>query len=115
MKGSRIMWIEDKSDNGLAGPARIGRVTFSKTGRSVYYKGKRYASLAGSGYKANYIEVQTGKRFWISGCHEDGKDALYNTSVEIDEDVRVEYWTEIRKRPEMLETQSFRARGKYNR
>ena len=31
---SRIMYIECKSD-GLTGPARIGRVTFSKTGRTL--------------------------------------------------------------------------------
>jgi hypothetical protein len=36
----RIMYIEDKS-NGLEGPGRIGRVTFSKTGKSVYYGGGR--------------------------------------------------------------------------
>jgi len=32
---SRIMYIENKS-SGLSGPARIGRVTFSKSGKTVY-------------------------------------------------------------------------------
>jgi hypothetical protein len=32
----RIMYIEAKPD-GVSGPARIGRVKFSKTGRSLYY------------------------------------------------------------------------------
>jgi hypothetical protein len=43
--------------------------------------------------------VETGQEYLISGCHKDGRDALYNTDVEIDEDVRVEYWTEIGSNP----------------
>jgi hypothetical protein len=34
---TRIMYIEQK-DDGINGPARIGRVTFSKSGRSLYYR-----------------------------------------------------------------------------
>jgi hypothetical protein len=45
------MYIEDKSGQ-LVGPARIGRVTFSKTGKSIYYKGKAFRSLKGAGFKA---------------------------------------------------------------
>jgi hypothetical protein len=92
------MYIEDKS-GGLMGPARIGRVTFSKTGRTIYYGGKAFRSLKG-GYKANYYEVASGDSFWISGPKRDGGDALYATHVlpEIDEEVREEYWREIRGR-----------------
>src|SRR5262245_35928302 len=63
---TRIMYIEDKS-GGLAGPARIGRVTFSKTGRTIRYRGRSFQSLKGHGFKANYYDVTTGERFWISG------------------------------------------------
>jgi hypothetical protein len=42
----------------------------------------------------------------------DGRDALYSTDVEIDEDVREEYWTQIRKRPENVHVTRFRANGK---
>lgn len=96
---SRIMYIEDKS-GGLVGAARIGRVTFSKTGRTIYYGGKEFRSLKGAGYKANYYEVESGDRFWITGPKRDGGDALYATHVtpEIDEDVREDYWREIRGR-----------------
>jgi hypothetical protein len=92
------MYIEDKS-TGLVGPSRIGRVTFSKTGRTIYYGGKEFRSLKG-GYKANYYEVESGDRFWITGPKRDGSDALYATHVapQIDEDVREEYWREIRGR-----------------
>jgi len=93
------MYIEDKS-NGLSGPGRIGRVTFSKTGKSVYYAGRTFQSLKGQGFKANYFDVETGEEFWISGCKKHGGDRLYGGVIEIDEDVREEYWMSIRGMPE---------------
>ena len=99
---SRIMYIESKAE-GLNGPARIGRVAFNRTGRTLSYKGKSFQSLKGHGFKANYRETETGDEYWISGPRRDGLDRLYGKSalvVEIDADVREEYWTEIRKQPE---------------
>ena len=94
---TRIMYIEDKL-GGLVGPARIGRVTFSKSGRSISYRDRTFQSLGGRGFKANYFDVETGEHFWISGPKRDGNDRLYGGSkpVEIDEDVSKEYWREIR-------------------
>jgi hypothetical protein len=97
-KKTRIMYIEDKS-GGLNGPARIGRVTFSKSSRSLHYDGRTFQSLGGTGFKANYFEVETGDHFWISGPRKDGRDRLYEGSaklVEIDPDVRDGYWNDIR-------------------
>lgn len=105
---TRIMYIESKAE-GLNGPARIGRVTFNKTGRTLSYKGQSFQSLKGSGFKANYRETQTGEQYWISGPHRDGLDRLYGKSalvVEIDDDVREEYWTEVRKKPELKSRQT---------
>ena len=97
------MYIEEKSSS-LNGLARIGRVTFSKTGKSINYRGRTFQSLKGSGFKANYVDVETGERFWISGPRKDGKDRLYAESsapIDIDPDVAEEYWREIRgERPE---------------
>jgi hypothetical protein len=93
---TRIMYMEDKS-GGLNGPARIGRVTFSKTGRSVHYGGRTFQKM--KGYKANYFDVDTGDEFWISGPRKDGRDRLYDGTtmpVEIDDDVSLEYWRDIR-------------------
>ena len=52
---SRIMYIEQKAGE-LIGPARIGRVTFSRTGCTLYYRDQTFQSLKGQGYKANYFE-----------------------------------------------------------
>ena len=98
---SRIMYIEDKS-GGQIEPAPIGRVTFSKTGRTIYYRGRSSQSLKGLGFKANYYDVETGDHFWISGPKRDGGDPLYggSTPIEIDDDVREEYWRDIRRQSE---------------
>jgi hypothetical protein len=95
----RIMYIERKAGN-LIGEARIGRVTFSKSGKTIYYSGKAFRRYRG--FKSNYICRETGEDYWISGCKRDGRDRLYGERlpVPIDEDVREEYWTEIRKLPE---------------
>jgi len=96
---TRIMYIECKA-GGLTGAARIGRVTYSKTGATIYYRGKEFRSLKGAGFKANYYEVETGEEYWISGPRRDGLDALYDTNIaaEVDEDVKDEYWGQIRNR-----------------
>jgi hypothetical protein len=88
------MYIERKSD-GVTGNARIGRVTYSKSGQSLYYDGKTFARHRG--FKSNFYDTETGVEYWISGCKKDGSDALYPNDIQIDEDVREEYWREIRK------------------
>jgi hypothetical protein len=110
----RIMYIERKTD-GLSGPARIGRVFFSRTGRTLYYRGRRFASLCGRGFKANYFDVESGEEYWISGCKRRGGDRLYGGLVEIDEDVREEYWRTIRGRTGRVREKVVRCGGKYAR
>ena len=113
-KKKRIMYIEFKGDNhGISGPARIGRVTFSKTGKSIHYGEKTFQTLKGSGFKANYFDVDTGEYYWISGCKKDGMDALYSTDVVIDADVIEEYWTTIRKMPEYKHLSKIKVKAKY--
>jgi hypothetical protein len=95
---TRIMYIENKSVS-LNAPARIGRVTFSKSGQSILYQGRTFRRLGGDGFKANYFDAETGDHFWISGPRKDGRDRLYPSSsmpVEIDADVHDEYWKDIR-------------------
>ena len=95
------MYIECKA-GGLTGAPRIGRVSFSKTRRTLYYGGRTFQSLKGAGFKSNYYCVETGEDYWISGPKRRGGDALYggSTPIEIDEDVREEYWVLIREMPE---------------
>lgn len=107
-----IMYIEMKP--GLSGPARIGRVRFSKTRKTLYYGGKKLQSLKG-GYKANYYDVESGMEYWVSRCKKNGTDTLYPGVIEIDDDAREEYWTEIRKQPENKHLTKFRSPGKHSK
>ncbi len=102
---SRIMYVERKAGS-LTGTARIGRVSFSKTGKTLYYRGKKLQSLKGSGFKSNYYDLATSEDYWISGCKKDGSDRLYGERlpIKIDDDAREEYWTEIRGQPEKIES-----------
>jgi hypothetical protein len=108
---TQIMYIESKPD-GVSGPARIGRVTFSKSNRSVYYRGRCYQAWK-RGFKTNYFDSETHEEVWISGCKKKGGDRLYPGLIEIDEDVREEYRTEIRKMPEEKDRKKIRCPGKY--
>ncbi len=100
MKKTRVMYIECKAGS-LTGPARIGRVSFSQTGLSIYYREQEFRRMIG--FKSNYQEVHSGDDYWISGPRRDGEDSLYatNISVSIDDDARDEYWTLIRRKPNL--------------
>jgi hypothetical protein len=109
---TRIMYVEPKGDV-IGGMARIGRVTYSKSGKSLYYRGREF--FAAEGFKSNYMDAETHEQYWISGCKRKGGDRLYSGIVEIDDDVREEYWTEIRKMPEKKATKKFHSVGKYSK
>ena len=97
---SRIMYVERKTGSS-SGEARIGRVTFSKSGSTVYYGDQELRRLTGGGSKANHYDVATGEEYWISGPKRSGGDRLYGEPVlvHVDEDVREEYWCSIRGLP----------------
>lgn len=94
---SRIMYVERKAGS-LEGKARIGRVYFSKTGKTLYYRGLQFRSLRGRGFKANYREIASGEEYWISGARRDRDDRLYGGSrgVVVAADVRSEYRNYLR-------------------
>ena len=108
----KIMYIEEKSDIASL-EANIGKVCFSKTGKTLKYNGQEFQSLKGSGFKANYFDAESGDHYWISGCRKDGNDGLYKTTVFVDEDIREEYWVAIRSMPERKKQTTFISTGKH--
>lgn len=103
----RIMYVENKA-SGLDGEGRIGWVELSRTQRSYEYRGRRLLKTK-SGYKYNCVDEDTGETFWVSGPSRDGADKLYGGVVAIDEDARVEYWTNVRSRPDLSGSTSYRS------
>lgn len=50
----------------------------------------------------------------ITGCKRNGRDRLYPGTIEMDEDVQEEYWTEIRNQPKNKRHRIIRCTGKYS-
>ena len=99
---TRIMYVEDKS-KGMNGPARIGRVVSSKSGETLHYAGQTFRTLRHSGLKANFEDNVTGLPYWIARARKDGADRLFKGAGDppvIDENVREEYWRDIRGMPD---------------
>ncbi len=94
----------DKGHNDC-GPARICCMTVSKTGKSLQYEGKTFRRTKGPVGCGNYFDADTNDIYWISGPKKDGTDRLdwaKSAPVEIDDDARREYWTDIRRQPERV-------------
>jgi hypothetical protein len=72
-----LKYVELKSGHSDNGPAWIGYVTPSKTGRTVYFNGRALMKLKGqrrgdSG--GNYFDRETGESFWVSSVKKNGRD-----------------------------------------
>jgi len=95
---SRVMYIEWKNAAIAPGEpdARIGRMEFSRSFRSVHYRGRTFTRCGGRLVGANFMDLATGETFWISGCKRDGSDSQRTLHVHVDEDVHEEYWSRIR-------------------
>ena len=87
------MYVENKDGLIDDGQARIGWVTFSKSGRTVYYSGRSLKAIGGRGVRGNFIDERSGEEFWISGIKKRGSNAHAHesTSVVIDDDAKDEY------------------------
>ncbi len=76
MPKPRDTYIEQKTDGARdledRGPAEIGEVSFSKTGKTIYFKGKTFERIKGGGIYGNYRCVQDGNEYWISGVKKRG-------------------------------------------
>ncbi len=87
------MYVENK-EGGIDGfRARIGWVSFSKTGRTLYYRNRSLARIKGGGVFGNYFCEETHDEYWISGVKKKGSNVHWaeSVSLHIDEDARDEY------------------------
>ena len=72
-----LRYIELKSGYSDDGPAWIGYVVQSRSGRTLYFNGRGLMKLKGqrrgdSG--GNYVDMETGESFWVSGVKKNGQD-----------------------------------------
>jgi hypothetical protein len=80
------MYIERKTRNGATlndkGPAAIGWVSFSKTGKTIYYDGKAFQKPGSSEPRCTYgnyycwIDDEIVDEFWITGVKKRGSNRM---------------------------------------
>ncbi len=95
------MYVETRWPDNRMMSGRIARVEYSKTGRTLYLDGTWFIPLG----MGEYMESESRESYWFSGPRKDGNDRKGTSGsvpIEIDEDVRVEYWTEVRGQPERV-------------
>jgi hypothetical protein len=87
----RLMYVENKNGMIDGANARIGWVSFSQTGRTVYYSDLQL--LKARGVRGNFVNLATGDEYWISGVKKSGSNVhpCEHASVAIDEDARAAY------------------------
>ena len=71
---TEIKYLELKSGYSDNGPAWIGLVSFSKSGKTIYFNGKAFQSLNGVGTSSNFFDIESGDEYWISGVKKDMTD-----------------------------------------
>jgi len=86
-----LRYIELKTGYNDNGPAWIGRVRMSRSGRTVYFNGKAFKRSGRGG--ANHHDLETGEMYWISGVKRDGCDRHWAGSgrITIEADAVEEY------------------------
>ena len=90
------MYVQLKTGFDLdRGPAWIARVSFSKSWRTLTFHDKRLRRVTGTAFAnadANFYDVDTGDRYWVSGPKRDQTDGRHSSQQPvIDDDARAAY------------------------
>ena len=83
---SEIKYIELKSNYSHYGPAWIGLVFFSKTGKTIYFNGKAFQRIGSSRIRGNFYDIETMEEYWISGVKKNMSDRhkLGNGKIQVE-------------------------------
>lgn len=65
-----LKYAELKSGYNDDGPAWIGYVEFSKSGKTIYFNNQAFG---GNGHGGSY-DIETGDIYWITGIKKDGNN-----------------------------------------
>ncbi|MCH5194018.1 MAG: mannose-1-phosphate guanylyltransferase [Oscillospiraceae bacterium] len=67
-----IKYIELKTGYNDDGPAWIGKVKISRSGSTVYFNDHAFKKY--NGISGNFIDIESGDEYWISGVKKNGED-----------------------------------------
>jgi hypothetical protein len=96
---TNIRYIEQKTGYSDRGPAWIGKVEFSKSGQTIYFNGKAFKKMTGTGFaysdSANYYDLEERQGYWISGVKKNGQDRQWagGRKIMIDKKIVEKYLT----------------------
>ena len=71
---TEIKYLELKSGFSGNGPAWIGLVSFSKSGKTIYFDGKAFQRMGSARIQGNFMDIESGNEYWISGVKKDMSD-----------------------------------------
>ena len=88
-----LIFVELKSGHSDNGPAWIGKGTYSRSKRMIYFDGKALAALRPRENFASHVEHGTGNFYWVSRVKKDRTDRHWAGSgiIQIDREVVDEY------------------------
>jgi hypothetical protein len=93
MTTHNILYIEKYLPN-HSGEAHIGRVSYSKTKQTIYYKSLVLQKKKVKGL-GNYQDINSGESYWISGIKKIGTNRHWgskeNQKVIVDKDAKEEF------------------------
>ena len=67
-----LKYIELKTGYADNGPAWIGKVKISRTGTTLYFNDHAFQKY--NGISGNFVDIEFGEKYWISGVKKDGQD-----------------------------------------
>ena len=67
-----LKYIELKTGYADNGPAWIGKVKISRTGTTLYFNDHAFQKY--NGISGNFVDIESGEEYWISGVKKDGQD-----------------------------------------
>lgn len=76
----RIMFVQLKTGHDIdRGQAWISTVSFNRSWKTARWHGRTLRRWTGF-FDANFYDVETGEKNWLSGPHRDGQDTRYRAS-----------------------------------
>lgn len=94
---TKIKYIELKSGFSHNGPAWIGLVSYSKSGKTIYFDGKAFQRIGSDRMRGNFYDIETGEEYWISGVKKNQQDRhIYgNGKIQVEKRILMEYLKSI--------------------
>ena len=102
----RIVYVEPWDDNDARrAPPRIRRAAVNRLGSRARFEDGEWSRRGGV---LSIVDPRSGVGYFMARASANGRDAVcFRRRVMIDESVRVEYWTELRKQPERIAETSY--------